>query len=139
MPHDPEFVAETRAWLDRAEKDLRAADVLRRAQPPLLDDALYHCQQSAEKALKGFLAWHGRTFRKTHNLSELGQGALEVASDLTDIMHRAASLTAYAWRFRYPGEPEPASPGEVEVALALAREVLDAILARLPDEVRRGL
>jgi len=27
----------------------------------------------------------------------------------------------------------------VEVALALAREVLDAILARLPDEVRRGL
>jgi len=56
MPHDPEFVAETRSWLVKADSDLRAADVLRSTRPPLLDDALYHYQQSAEKAPKGFLA-----------------------------------------------------------------------------------
>jgi len=136
MPHDPEFVAETRSWLVKADSDLRAADVLRSTRPPLLDDALYHCQQSAEKAPKGFLAWHGRTFRKTHNLSELGQSAIEIAPDLAEVLRRAAGLTAYAWRFRYPGEPEAPTREEADRALAAAREVLAAILARLPEEVR---
>ena len=38
--------------------------------------------------------------------------------------------------YRYPGgEPEPA-PAEAQIMLALAREVVEAILGRLPAEVR---
>ena len=44
-------------------------------------------------------------------------------------------LTEYAWKYRYPGEMEEASQGEAEEGLALARQVYDAILARLPAEV----
>lgn len=136
MPLDPEFVAETRAWLVKADHDLRAVEVLRTADPPLRGDAVFHCQQAAEKALKGYLTWHGRTFGKTHNIGELGQAVLELAADLPDLLRKAAGLTDYAWKFRYPGETEEPTPEETEEALTLARGVYQAILARLPEEVR---
>jgi len=39
-----------------------------KASLPFLEDALFHCQQAVEKALKGFLTWHDRPFEKTHDL-----------------------------------------------------------------------
>lgn len=50
----------------RAQEDLRGAEIDLAAAPPLLGDATFHCQQAVEKALKGFLTWHDRVFRKTH-------------------------------------------------------------------------
>jgi HEPN domain-containing protein len=111
MPHDPELVAETRGWFVRAHADLASGQVDIAAEPPLTGDAVFPAQQAAEKAMKGFLTWHGQVFRKTHNLTE------------------------YAWKYRYPGEPHEPPREEAEGALALAREVYDAVLARLPAEV----
>ncbi len=135
MPLDPEFVAETRAWLTKAERDLRAAALLAET-PDLAGDALFHCQQAVEKSLKGFLTWHGGTFRKTHNLGELGQAVAETAPELVPLIREGAVLTDYAWKFRYPGEELEPEPGEVNDALDLARRLCEAILSRLPLEVR---
>ena len=55
MAAESERAADTRAWLSKAEADLRGATVDLAADPPLLEDALFHCQQAAEKALKAFL------------------------------------------------------------------------------------
>ena len=55
---------------------------------------------------------------------------------LEPLLRRASVLTDYAWKFRYPGEPDEPPREEAEEALALAREVYEAILARLPEEVR---
>ena len=41
-----------RDWLTRASHDLRAARLLSSTEDPLLDIAIYHCQQAAEKAIK---------------------------------------------------------------------------------------
>ena len=136
MPHDPARVAETRGWLVRASSDVRAAEHELRATPPLLDDIVFHCQQVAEKSLKGFLTWHDRPFRKTHSIEELGEQCLQVDPTLKVLIDRAVPLTEYAWKFRYPGEPEEPSSQEAEEALATAREVYAAIVARLPVEAR---
>ena len=53
MPHDPELVAETRAWLVKARLDLAAADHDLTAQPPFVEDIVFHAQQAAEKSLQG--------------------------------------------------------------------------------------
>jgi len=136
MPHDPARVAETRGWLVRASSDVRAAEHELRATPPLLDDIVFHCQQVAEKSLKGFLTWHDRPFRKTHSIEELGEQCLQVDPTLKGLIDRAVPLTEYAWKFRYPGEPEEPSQQEAEEALATARQVYAAIVARLPVEAR---
>lgn len=136
MPHDLARVAETRGWLVRASSDVRAAEHELRATPPLLDDIVFHSQQAAEKSLKGFLTWHDRPFRKTHSIEELGEQCLQVDPTLKVLIDRAVPLTEYAWKFRYPGEPEEPSSQEAEEALATAREVYAAIVARLPVEAR---
>ena len=88
MAHDPELIAETRAWIVKAATDVRTADTLRKATPPLLDDVVFHCQQAAEKALKGFLVWHSQLFRKTHNPEEIGEQCLKLDGTLKDLMMR---------------------------------------------------
>ncbi len=128
--------AEAREWLIKAALDRRAAEFEFTADPPLTADIVFHCQQLAEKSMKGFLAWHDEPFRKTHNLVEVGQQCAAIDATLTDLMRGAARLTEYAWRFRYPGEPEEPPVSEAQEALALAREVYEAILSRLPEEVQ---
>lgn len=136
MPHDPIRVADTRAWLAKARMDLKAAAHELTAVPPFTADVVFHAQQAAEKAMKGFLAWHDAPFRKTHDLGEVGQQCAGIDTSLEPLLIRAASLTQYAWKFRYPGEPQEPSSDEAERAIALAREVYDAIVSRLPEESR---
>jgi HEPN domain-containing protein len=136
MPLDPELVAETRGWFQRALHDLGAGRTDLTADSPFTGDAVFHAQQAAEKSMKGYLTWHSRIFRKTHNLTELGGMCTEVDASLEPLLQRAARLTDYAWKYRYPGEPQEPPRDEAESALALAREVFDAVLDRLPAEVR---
>ncbi|MGA3242191.1 MAG: HEPN domain-containing protein [Bryobacteraceae bacterium] len=55
---------------------------------------------------------------------------------LLEIVDHAAPLTEYAWRFRYPGAPEGIDAEEAGEALKAARLVHDAIVSRVPPEVR---
>ena len=52
----PETKAEVEAWLAKAQTDLRAARVDIAASRPIFGDALFHCQQAVEKALKAMRA-----------------------------------------------------------------------------------
>jgi HEPN domain-containing protein len=93
MPHDPALVSETKAWFKKASSDLRAAKHALLAQPPLLEDLLFHCQQTAEKSLKGFLTWNSKPFRKTHSLEELGELCLTIDASLKSIIDPIVPLT----------------------------------------------
>lgn len=136
MPLDPTRVADTRAWLVKVNKDLRGAEIDLAAVPPLLEDVMFHCQQAVEKALKAFLTWQDCRFRKTHDLVEIGGQCVTLDPTLEPLLRRAAPLTEYAWKYRYPGEVSEPTKSEAEEALALTQDVLDAILTRLPQEVR---
>jgi HEPN domain-containing protein len=135
MKRDPVRIKDTRAWLIRAAKDLRSAEHGLTASPPLLEDVLFHCQQTAEKALKAFLTWHDIPFRWTHSLEEIGQQCVSIDATLKGLIDRAVPLTEYAWKFRYPAEIEEVTEEEVKQALQTARTVYDTVLARLPKEV----
>lgn len=104
------------------------------ADPPFSADVAFHAQQAAEKSIKAFLTWHAQTFRKTHNLVELGQACAALDGSLEPILRRSAGLSEYAWKFRYPGETEEPTRDEASEALAIAQGVYEAVLARLPEE-----
>ncbi len=136
MPLDPVRVSDTRAWLAMASNDLRGSQIDLDADPPLFEDALFHCQQAVEKAFKAFLPWHDVPFRKTHNLEEIGYQCEQVDPTLKQLVDTAVPLTEYAWKFRYPGEPGKVESQEVEEVLGIARDVYEAGLGALPNEVR---
>lgn len=135
MPLDPVRIEETRFWFLKARADLRGARVDLDVDPPLIEDALFHAQQAAEKAEKGFLIWHDKPFRKTHDLVELGSACSSIDPSLDSILHEAARLTTYATAFRYPGMNINPSYAQASDALRLADEAVSEILKRLPDDV----
>jgi len=52
MEPDPVLVSNTKEWLLRAQEDLDNAQHDLMATPPFVRDALFHCQQAVEKAMK---------------------------------------------------------------------------------------
>jgi HEPN domain-containing protein len=94
-------------------------------------EALFHCQQAVEKALKAFLAFHEKPFRKTHDLSDLGAGCLAIDETLRTAIDQTDGLTQYAWRFRYPGAPYEPDTAEATRALQSAAAVAREIERRL--------
>lgn len=135
MSDDPTRVADTRDWLSLASVDLRAGNHDLSADPPILEDALFHAQQAAEKSLKAFLTWHDEPFRRTHDLRLLSQQCTKIDGSLEDQLRSAVRLSQYAWKYRYPGETEPPAIDDAEESLRLAQLVFELIRYRLPREI----
>lgn len=117
-------------WLAVAETDRRAALACLAAIPSLPAAAAFHCQQVAEKLLKGFLVHADVTFGKTHDLRKLGQAVAARFPDLAAAVGLMEEWTIWNVAYRYPTdaipEPEP-SPDELRRALA----VTDGLASRL--------
>jgi HEPN domain-containing protein len=117
---------EAARWLAQARKDLHAAHVLASAEP---SRSVFHSQQAAEKAAKSFLAFHDVTFRKTHDLNELGCQCADVNPSLAAVFEDASDLTDYAVLFRSLDAPHEPDENEATKALATARRVVEQVSA----------
>ena len=98
---DP-FETEAKAWMEKAWRDLEMAQRAVGVMPPFYDMAVYHCQQSGEKAVKAFLVLRGLVFEKTHDIELLISLAREIEPGFSKLSDAADALTPYATRFRYP-------------------------------------
>jgi len=127
------------AWILKAENNLRLAEIAIRQDDPITDGAIYHTQQCAEKALKGFLAFKRSEIRKTHNLAELVVQCAVFDPVFDSLMLDADDLTPKATEFRYPDDfieiddKSQLFPAveEVETAIAKAKRILDFVKSKL--------
>ncbi len=135
--HSPE--QNPAAWMQKARRDLERVPRRLSEDPPDVEDALFHAQQSVEKALKAYLTFQRIPFRKTHDLESLARECLTVDPTLASVLETVDDLTGYASAYRYPTHfPEPPE-WEGEAAADLARRVYQEVVARLPEEVRAAL
>lgn len=129
----PEQLCLVSQWMTKAEGDLLLARRAAEGEPPLFDGAVFHCQQAAEKSLKGFLAAHDRPLMRTHNLPELVLLCMEIEPEFESLRDAAIIPNSYATLFRYPGE-EMTPPEEVAFeAIHLAHHVVAFVTGQLPD------
>lgn len=123
-------------WLRVAGSDQRVAKLCIDADPPLCDAAAYHCQQGAEKLLKGFLVYDGTHARKTHDLETLASLVQTQHDSIGPLLAPIREWTAWSVAYRYPGEagvePEP-SAEEIRLALNVIIQ-LDAALRSLAPQ-----
>ena len=124
-----------REWLLKASRDLTVAKILARSPEAIWEASLYHCQQAAEKALKGFLAYWDRPIQKTHNLVVLLESASEIEPCFDTWEHAATRLTPFSTAYRYPGTFESHSLEELNEALDDADCIVRQALSFLPPEV----
>jgi HEPN domain-containing protein len=123
-----------RSWLIKAHRDLLSAHELASASAPLLDTAAYHCQQAAEKAIKGFLLYHDIRFEKSHDIVLLVAQASDVDPAFSDLLEIARLLTPLAVEFRYPGDYIEPEPEEFQEAYTAAQAFYAFVLGRLPSD-----
>ena len=89
-------------WFEIANLDYESAKYLQNMQPVPIEIICFHCQQTAEKYLKGFLAFHDQEVTKTHDLVLLNKLCQKIDAEFTQIAEDALLLTDYGVNIRYP-------------------------------------
>src|SRR5206468_2657476 len=95
MQPSPAKLQLVQAWMTKALHDLLAAEELSR-RVELRDTAVYHCQQTAEKALKGFLVWVDIPPPRMHSLTELVLVCASTEGAFSSLDPAARTLSPYA-------------------------------------------
>lgn len=93
----------TREWVKKAEGDHMLAKQAARSTVPLHDGVCFHCQQCAEKYLKGLLEELGLAVPKIHDLEQLLTVLVPHYPALRSLRRGLVFLTDFAVETRYPG------------------------------------
>jgi len=125
---------EVMRWLVKARHDWSAARKTSTPDSEEMDVAAFHCQQAAEKMLKGYLVSRGIEFEKVHDLRRLLDHCAAADSDFDSLREAVEPLTLYAIAFRYPGPADPTRQ-EVASALQVVKQVWTFVAQRMDKAV----
>lgn len=116
-------------WLAKAENDLKAAKgILYYYEEPPTDTVCYHCHQTAEKSLKGFLVYSVGEIPKTHDLVELLNLCISINDKLSDYKEEVEILNKYYIEAKYPPDQPILYPiEETKEAVTKAKKVFEFI------------
>jgi len=89
-------------WIQIAEDDLYSAKILYEQVRKPYEIICYHCAQSTEKHLKGFLAYNDIIPEKTHNLLLLLELCIEKDKNFENIRTECSLLNKFTNEIRYP-------------------------------------
>jgi HEPN domain-containing protein len=121
---------ETTGWLAIAHEDIRVARRLSLA-PPARRVAAYHCQQAAEKMVKGLLVNASAPFRRTHDMDELADLAASSYPECQDLLDTVRALTVWGLAYRYPGTEDISEPVPSEAELRRTIDLVERLGERL--------
>lgn len=113
-------------WLDMAEMDLAAAEYLLGMRPVPVEIICYHCEQAAEKLLKGALTYFDAEPPKTHDLVRLCKLCCEADGRFEQLADACVELTPYGVQVRYPSDLE-LNEGDMYCALRECKKVRDFV------------
>lgn len=116
-------------WFAFADNDLKSAKFLLHMKPRPLEIICYHCQQSAEKYLKGYIALKGGKLIKTHDLTLLNKVCIEYDIDFQEIEDDTIELVDYGVQVRYPFHLE-LEEQDVKKAIESAERVKKFVLKK---------
>lgn len=118
-------------WLRRSKSDLQLGKAALHTQDVLPEDACFHAQQCAEKALKALLFQLDISFPRTHAIEVLLDLLKSNELNIPNGVDEAFELSQYAVQTRYPGEWEVVTQSEARGALERAALVLAWVEAQV--------
>jgi len=119
------------SWLIKAYHDLISADILAQDDEAVLDAAIFHTQQCAEKSLKAFLSYKQQPPQKSHNLRLLVELCQEIDETFAELLDDAEELSPFATSYRYPDIVMEPEAQEVEAATNQAKRIFCFVRQRL--------
>lgn len=112
-------------WLLKAKRDLDTAKAL--LEKAFHDTAIYHTQQCAEKALKGYCVYRLQPLIKTHDLEKILNICIKLDSSFNHLDILATSLNGLDVRFRYPDIEFEPDATEVQDAINWSEQIFDFV------------
>ena len=111
-------------WVRLADMDLSTAQYLFETRRPTpLEIICFHCQQAAEKMLKGYLFSNGVAAPKTHDLESICDMCVKLESGFSVFDRELLALTRYGVMPRYPHEFE-LEERDAETAIKYADRIM---------------
>jgi HEPN domain-containing protein len=107
-------------WLSHSKSDLRLAHLAARDEFVRREQACFHAQQAAEKAIKAVLLSRGIDFPLIHDIEQLLEIAESNGIELPDHIREVGLLTPYAVESRYPGYWFEITDADLKEALGAA-------------------
>ena len=124
-------------WLFHANLDLLTVGKLI-TDVRCFNNAAFHCQQSIEKALKGYLLFHTKKLYDGHNLTWLCKQAVLVDRHFKDYINDCASLSRYYIETRYPADiPIDIDTDTIQQLYYTCTEILEYICSEIRFEFTR--
>ena len=111
------------------KRDLLSAKFLTNMHPIPIEIICYHCQQSAEKYLKGYIALNGSSVAKTHDLVILNKSCKNYNTDFNTIDTECIELVIYGVQARYPYELE-VNNDDMQFAIECA-EIIEKLIEKI--------
>ena len=120
-------------WMVKAEHDLLSANKL--FETGLYDTAIFHTQQCAEKALKGFLALKRMPLQKSHDLVLLNNLCKEIESSFNQLTDECVFLNTRDVQFRYPSEEMEPTREEIAQAIIFAEKIFSFVKSLVQEKI----
>ena len=120
-------------WLRFAKMDLSSAEYLLTHRPLPKEIICFHCQQAAEKGLKGILVNNEIVPPKIHDLEKLYAMCEEYVPNINTIGTTCNILNQYGSQPRYPEEIS-ITENDVQEALVCAKAVLKFLEPLFPTK-----
>jgi HEPN domain-containing protein len=95
-------IREVAEWIFIADEDFKSAEYLNTAYRPNKEAVYYHCSQSVEKYLKGYLKYNKILFNYDHNLSKLIEQCEKQNSIFKSIVSNCNEINSVISKLRYP-------------------------------------
>lgn len=118
-------------WLSIAREDFEVARLALSSQ--YFSSATYHCQQCAEKALKGYLCFKGEQITKTHDLIKSLEQCMEFDQEFRKLYQAAKELNPFATKFRYPTEFDIPDQAKVIIVIKHAELILKFVMNKIAE------
>jgi HEPN domain-containing protein len=111
-------------WFQIADDDLYSAQMLNELVRKPHEIICYHCAQSIEKYLKGYLTYNGIIPQKTHNLLILLEVCIEKDDHFENIKTECSIMNRYVNEIRYPHRIE-VKVEDVNYSIRAAEKIKD--------------
>ena len=112
-------------WFKIGEEEFKFAKAAFEDFDAFYPQICFQCQQAVEKYLKGFLVYHQKKFPKIHDLVELIKFCSKIDKSFLRFSKKAAILSQYYLRSRYPLEYPLAIKEEARKSLQIAKEIIN--------------
>ena len=118
-------------WIAIAKSDLGSAKELINLE--FYGQAVYNCQQTAEKTLKASLAFRREPIIKTHDLVVLVGLCGKYDASFNLLINVAQNLKPFATKFRYPTEYDIPDKLESLIVFKQAKKIYKFVLKKIEE------